>query len=98
MPSLPQSCLFTIPDPYKLTADGKRFLLLDESRIRRERLLIYASDLQLDILFKSPIVYMDGTFSKTPPHFSQVYIIHGINYDICNENKYYFLEHFSFSF
>ncbi|CAF1062080.1 unnamed protein product [Rotaria sordida] len=83
LPPLPQSCLFTIPDPYKLTVGGKRFLLFDESRVRRERLLIYASDLQLEILFKSSVVYMDGTFSKTPPHFYQVYIIHGVNYDIC---------------
>jgi hypothetical protein len=83
VPRLPDSCLFTIPDPYKLTADGKRFLLLDESPVRRERLILYASDLQLDILFDSPIIYMDGTYSKTPAHFKQIYIIHGINYDIC---------------
>jgi hypothetical protein len=42
VPSLPQSYLFDISDSYKLTADGKRFLILDESRVRRERLLIYA--------------------------------------------------------
>jgi len=85
LPPLPTSCLFTIPDLYKLTLDGERFLLLDESRIRRERLLMYASDLQLQILFDSEIIYMDGTFSKTPTHFKQIYIIHGINFDICKK-------------
>ncbi|CAF3690230.1 unnamed protein product [Rotaria sordida] len=40
MPSLPNSCLFNIPDLYKLTIDRKRFLLSNESFIRRERLLM----------------------------------------------------------
>ncbi|CAF4124927.1 unnamed protein product [Rotaria magnacalcarata] len=83
VPSLPQSCLFTIPDQYTLTSDGKRFLLMDETRVRRERLLVYASDIQLDILFDSQVIYMDGTFSKAPPHFMQIYIIHGIKHDAC---------------
>ena len=87
LPPLPQSCIFTIPDNYKLTTDGERFLLIDESPIRRERLLIFASDRQLDLLFESGTIYMDETFSKTPPHFSQVYIIHAANYDICKETK-----------
>lgn len=80
---MPQSCLFDIPDDYKKTADGKRFLLVDETLIRRERLLIFASDQQLDLLFQSKVIYMDGTFSKTPPHFMQVYILHAIMFDIC---------------
>ncbi|CAF1355393.1 unnamed protein product [Rotaria sordida] len=82
-PTLPQSCLFTIPDIYKSTIDGKRFLLYDESRVRRERILLFGSDDQLDLLFDSPIVFMDGTFSKAPPNFCQIYIIHAVNFDIC---------------
>ena len=91
VPPLPSSCLFDIPDQYKLTANGERFLLCDELRVRRERLLLYASDLQLDLLFDSQTVYMDATFSKAPPHFSQVFIIHAINIDICKKNKPHFL-------
>jgi hypothetical protein len=87
LPPFPQSCIFTIPDQYKLTSGGERFLLIDESPVRRERLLIFASDRQLDLLFQSGTIYMDGTFSKTPPHFTQVYIIHAVNYDICKEMK-----------
>ena len=87
LPPLPQSCIFTIPDNYKLTIDGERFLLIDESPTRRERLLIFASDRQLDLLFESGTIHMDGTFSKTPPHFTQVYIVHAVDYDICNETK-----------
>ncbi|CAF1604289.1 unnamed protein product [Adineta ricciae] len=82
-PALPQSCLFTIPDIYKSTIDGNRFLLCDESRVRRERLLLFSSDDQLDLLFDSPMVFMDGTFSKSPPHFCQIYILHAVNFDIC---------------
>ncbi|CAF1289483.1 unnamed protein product [Adineta steineri] len=83
VPPLPVSCMFEIPDQYKLTANGERFLLFDESVVRRERLLLYGSDLQLDLLFDSQIIYMDATFSKAPPHFSQIFIIHAVNFDIC---------------
>lgn len=83
----PQSCIFTIPDQYKLTSNGERFLLIYESLVRRERLLIFASDRQLDLLFESETINMDGTFSKAPPHFPQIYIIHAVNFDICKEMK-----------
>ncbi|CAF1250261.1 unnamed protein product [Rotaria sordida] len=83
IPLLPQSCFFDIPDEYKTTIDGQRFLLADESLIRRERLLMFSSDRQLDLLFQSPVVYMDGTFAKSPPHFKQIYIIHAVFIDIC---------------
>ena len=82
LPPLPQSSLFTIPDAFKSTIDGKRFLLFDEARVRRERLLLFASDQQLDILFDSKVLFMDGTFSKTPPHFYQVYILHALKHEI----------------
>ena len=83
MPLLPQSAFFDIPDDYKTTIDEKRFLLGDESPVRRERLLIFFSDHQLDLLFQSSIVYMDGTFAKSPPFFVQIHIIHAVFIDIC---------------
>lgn len=83
LPVLPQSCLFDIPDAYKLTLDKKRFLLLDQSLARRERLLLFSSDYQLDILFNAHTVFMDGTFSKSPLYFSQIYIIHAVAHDKC---------------
>ncbi|CAF4918441.1 unnamed protein product, partial [Rotaria sp. Silwood1] len=82
-PPFPSSYSFGIPDLYKLIINKERFLLFDESRARRERLLLYGSDLQLNLLFGSQTIYMDGTFSKTPPHFTQVFIIHAINFDKC---------------
>ncbi|CAF4538901.1 unnamed protein product, partial [Rotaria magnacalcarata] len=83
IPSLPESCLFDIPNEFKLTIEKKRFLLIDEARVRRERLLLFASDAQLYLLFNASTIYMDGTFKKTPPQFSQIYIIHIVHFDIC---------------
>ncbi|CAF4538788.1 unnamed protein product [Rotaria socialis] len=40
-------------------------------------------DVQLDLLLNSPIVYMDGPFSKTPTHFFQLFVMHADNLDIC---------------
>ncbi|CAF5206554.1 unnamed protein product, partial [Rotaria magnacalcarata] len=71
VPLLPNCCSFDIPDDYKHAIDGNRFLLADELLARREHLLIFASDHQLDLLFQSPVICMDGTFSKSPPHFMQ---------------------------
>ncbi|CAF1557259.1 unnamed protein product, partial [Adineta steineri] len=68
-PLFPNGCSFDIPDDYKHAIDGNRFLLADELLARRERLLIFASDHQLDLLFQSPVIYMDGTLPKRPPHF-----------------------------
>ena len=48
-------------------------------------MLIFASYCQLSLLFSSPIIYMDGTFSKSPQQFKQIYIIHAVCFDICKE-------------
>ena len=82
LPIRPQSCLFNIPEQYRSTIDGKRFLLTEETPIRREGLLLFTSDKQLDLLFNSDTIVMDGTFSRSPPHFKQIFIIHAIYIDI----------------
>ena len=68
---------------------------MDESRARRERPLLFASDYQLDILFGSNTIFMDGTFSKSPSHFSQVYIIHTVYHDTCKIAEILFHNDFS---
>lgn len=83
LPPLPTSCMFDIPEDFKSTIGKKRFLFMDESRIRRERLLLFASDVQLDLLFNASTIYMDGTFKKSPPQFNQIYIIHVVHFDVC---------------
>ncbi len=95
MPPLPQTCSFNIPDVYKkdyLNLD--RLLLhdscdpqfqIDESLYRRPegRILVWSSDVQLKLLFDNEKLYMDGTFSTTPPNFDQVYIIQVIHHETC---------------
>lgn len=72
---LPQSASFDMPDDYKTIVYENGFLLADKSPIRRERLLIVSSDRQLDLLFQSLNVYVDATFSKTPPCYTQTHIL-----------------------
>ena len=57
IPPVPDSSLFDIPDEFQLTMDKERFLFIDEICVRRERLLIFASNVQLDLLFNSSTIY-----------------------------------------
>ena len=43
------------------------------------RIIAYASDYLLDILFKSSRWHADGTFKSAPELFAQVYLIHAWN-------------------
>ena len=45
---------------------------------------------QLELLFDSPMVMVDGTFSATPPFFHQIYSIHVVK---CDASKKYNLVH-----
>ena len=76
-PVIPQSCVFAIPTPYQQTTSGERFLLMDYFVKRaKKRVLIFSSDQQLDVLFNSDVIFVDGTFSTAPEHFEQVFLIH----------------------
>ncbi|CAF4038153.1 unnamed protein product [Adineta steineri] len=95
MTSIPRSCSFTIPDIYKNDYLNKDRLLLHDSydlqssmndslHARPEgRILIWSSAAQLNLLFDSDKLYMDGTFSTTPPNFHQVYIIQAVHHESC---------------
>lgn len=84
MPPLTGSCFFTIPDAYKTDYLDRERLLLHDSEdqqlkieqslyVRPEgRILIWSSDIQLNLLFNSEKLYMDVTFSSAPPYFNQV--------------------------
>ena len=47
------------------------------------RVLIWSTDVQLNLLFDTAQVHMDGTFCTTPPHFDQVFIIQAIHHGTC---------------
>ncbi|CAF1372389.1 unnamed protein product [Adineta ricciae] len=79
-PALSTSRDFDIPDKYGETLAGKPFLLID-TLIRGKRMLAFANELQLVILFNLKHIFIDGTFSICPPFFDQVFTIHGVHHE-----------------
>jgi hypothetical protein len=77
-PVLPTASTFDIPESYQLTSSGEKFLLCDTLVSRRKRMLVFRSPKQLQLLFDTAIIFMDGTFSATPPFFDQVFSIHAL--------------------
>ncbi len=82
-PPIPDAQLFDLPECYTKTIKGLPFLCIDQLIKRKTRMLVFASNEQLKMLFNSSIVLMDGTFSSSPSIFSQVYCIHAIKYEQC---------------
>ena len=66
-PILPDSSAFDIPESYQRSNSNELFLARDILIRRREKMLMFCSKTQLELLFGSPVVMMEGTFSATPP-------------------------------
>lgn len=71
---------FEIPDGYQTITYGETFLIYDQSISHKKRMLAFASPKQLQVLFDSRIIFMDGTFLTSPPFFDQVFTIHGLKF------------------
>lgn len=67
---------FIIPDNMRVSVDGERFLLTDD--MVNSRMLIFATDDNLQKLAKAKNIFADGTFSVVPTIFYQLYTIHGV--------------------
>ncbi|CAF1666654.1 unnamed protein product [Rotaria magnacalcarata] len=80
-PIIPTTQLFDIPDPFARTLRDNPFLIIDKLIARRQRMILFASDEQLKMLFSAETILMDGTFSSCPKIFDQVYTIHSIKYE-----------------
>ncbi|CAF1401753.1 unnamed protein product [Adineta ricciae] len=103
IPPIPNSASFIIPDSYTKDHLGANTLLLNDSEnpqfkvdssdgIRPSgRVLMWSSDIQLRLLFNSERLHMDSTFSTSPPHFEQVFIIQSIHHGTCVPAVYAFL-------
>ena len=76
-PVLPTSSDFIIPDKYGQTLGGQGFLFTG-TLIRGKRVLTFANQLQLAILFNSSYIFIHGTFKVCRPVFNQVSTLHGI--------------------
>lgn len=66
-----------IPESHTITAKGEKFLLYD-SGPDNTRILLFATQKNIDILSQCEDIYMDGTFGIAPKLFEQLYTIHGI--------------------
>jgi len=43
-------------------------------------MLLFATDKQLETLFSSEWIFLDGTFDSCPSQFKQIYTIHGLRF------------------
>jgi len=64
-----------IPEHFRTTFDGQKFLISNVRLDNGERILIFSSFFGLDLLRKSENWMVDGTFSIAPEPFKQVYSI-----------------------
>jgi len=69
-----------IPDDYRTTFDGKPFLLFDSGPVEN-RILIFSTQKNLQLLQKCEHWFADGTFSTSPNLFYQIYTVHGIQFN-----------------
>lgn len=76
-PIIPKSCTFDIPVFYQQTLTQKRYLLMDFFLKRGEnRVIVFSTDQQLELLFNSETIFIDGTFGVAPDGFEQIFLIH----------------------
>ena len=72
---VPQDRFFGIPPEYQQTAAGEAFLLHDTGN-GDNRILVFATNENIQLLAESQSWFMDGTFKTSPELFFQVYTIH----------------------
>ena len=78
---VPQDKDFDIPPEYHQTTGGQQFLLFDSGH-GEDRIIIFATDENIQLLAESPSWFMDGTFKTAPELFFQLYTIHS-----CTANR-----------
>lgn len=77
LPVNPNSLLnLKIPDAY--TIANEMFLLYDP-RPGCNRIVILSTAKNLELLERSEVMHMDGTFHVVPPLFSQLHTLQGMN-------------------
>ena len=64
-----------IPANYKVTVIGEDFLIHNTGEGSRNRIIMFASEIQLGNLASAKTWFMDGTFSIAPAIFSLLYVI-----------------------
>ena len=81
-PSIPLSLIdLVIPEQLQKLHDGRQFLLYDSNN-GLNRILIFSTKSNLELMSKSQSWQIDGTFSAAPLLFSQLYTVHSMDYGI----------------
>lgn len=69
----------TFPDCMVTTSRGDNFVLHDSGVGDERRMFIFGTRQNVDILRRSPVWLVDGTFKVVPSLFYQLYTIHGLH-------------------
>ncbi|CAM4979800.1 unnamed protein product [Rotaria socialis] len=81
LPPLPRDQKFIMPSIYQETYCKERFLIYDKRKSAYGgRLIMHASEEQLNVLFNSETIFADGTFKVSPKLFDQLYVLLGIQH------------------
>ena len=73
-PPVPRTCAdIVIPDEYQITTSGERFLMYDSGAGDEDRILIFGTERNLQILETSQNWFCDGTFKVVPGQFYQLF-------------------------
>ena len=67
-----------IPDEYQITRSGERFLMYDTGAVDEDRILIFGTERNLQILETSQNWFCDGTFNVVPGQLYQLFTIHAL--------------------
>jgi len=81
--SLTLKDLGEIPDIYKQTNNGSKFLLFDNYEINgptKNRILTFCTREELELMSESEHWFADGTFKSAPSIFTQISTIHVMKY------------------
>ena len=71
----PQDTRFEILDEYQVTTDGKPFMMYDSGPGDGNRIIVFATKENIELLAHFLTWFMDGTFKKVPKLFFQLYTI-----------------------
>ena len=67
-----------IPEMFKFTNKGERFLLFDSGAVSGYRVIIFGTNANVELLNSSNIWIADGTFKAAPSLFYHLYVIHAL--------------------
>lgn len=82
LPTNPKSLAELVFTQDVVLVNGQSFLLYDSVNDdpNADRIVIFATSKNMNILALCDLLAMDGTFKSAPPLFHQLYTIHGIKY------------------